>query len=42
MRELKFKEVKVRRWNFRSSEDKATAYKANSNVEFTEKTSREE
>jgi len=27
MRELKFKEVKVRRWNFRSSEDKATAYK---------------
>ena len=26
-RELKFKEVKVRKWNFKSSEDRATAYK---------------
>ncbi|WP_088922602.1 ParB N-terminal domain-containing protein [Sulfolobus acidocaldarius] len=26
-RELRFKEVKVRKWNFKSSEDRATAYK---------------
>ena len=26
-RELKFKEVKVRKWNFKSSEDRVTAYK---------------
>jgi ParB-like chromosome segregation protein Spo0J len=26
-RELKFKEVKVRKWNIKSSEDRATAYK---------------
>jgi len=26
-KELKFKEIKVRKWNFKSSEDRATAYK---------------